>query len=74
MVNIDIEEKLFIERIENGFYTVDRAKNTGNDYVDSGRLDRDIEAVDDYTHSAEFDVIRNLRWLHGELHGMVSRY
>ena len=61
MPDYDREERLFLERIEEGFYTVDRARNNGNDYVDSGRLNRDTEAVAAFVNSDAFDVIRNLR-------------
>ena len=61
MPNYDLEEKLFLERIENGYYTVDRAKNSGDDYVDSGRLNRDTEAVEVFAKSDDFKVIRGLR-------------
>ena len=61
MPNYDLEEKLFLERIENGYYTVDRAKNSGDDYVDSGRLNRDTEAVEAFAKSDDFKVIRGLR-------------
>ena len=60
MPDYEREERLFLERIDEGFYTVDRARNNGSDYVDSGRLDRDTEAVVAYTNSEEFNVIRNL--------------
>ena len=61
MPNYDLEEKLFLERIENGYYTVDRAKNSGDDYVDSGRLNRDTDAVEAFAKSDDFKVIRGLR-------------
>lgn len=61
MPDYDREERLFLERIENGFYTVDRAVNCGDDYVDSGRLNRDTEAVAAFVRSDDFDVIRELR-------------
>ena len=55
------EEKRFRERLECGYYSVDRAKNTGDDYVENGKLDRDIKAVTEYAASDDFDVIRRLK-------------
>ena len=61
MLDYNREERLFLERIEEGFYAVDRARNSGDDYVESGRLIRDTEAVADFANSDDFNVIRELR-------------
>lgn len=61
MPDYEREERLFLDRIENGFYTVERARNSGDDYVDSGRLNRDTEAVAAFANSNDFNVIRELR-------------
>lgn len=61
MLDYDREERLFLERIEDGFYVVDRAGNCGDDYVESGRLDRDTEALGFYVNSDDFSAIRELR-------------
>ena len=61
MIDYEREEKLFLERIETGFYAVDRARNSGNDYVDSGKLNRDTEAVAAFVNSNDFHIIRKLR-------------
>ncbi len=61
MIDFAEEEKAFRKRLDENFYTLDRAKNTGDDYVRSGKLDRDTEAVIAFSASSDFDVIRNLR-------------
>ena len=61
MLDIVKEELIFRERLENGFYSLDRAKNCGSDYVKSGKLDRDTKAVIEYAGSKEFDAIKALR-------------
>ncbi len=60
LLNIDQEKKLFLERIEDDFYSVERAKNSGEDYVLSGKLARDTKAVEEFASSSDFDIIRNL--------------
>ena len=51
LLNCEVEAKLFEERLNSDFYQVERAKNTGENYVDSGKLDRDTQAVEEYASS-----------------------
>lgn len=59
-MNIVDEEEKFRKRLENGCFSVDR-KSSGEDYVESGKMDRDTEAVVEFADSEDFDVIRNLK-------------
>ena len=61
MPDFEREESLFRKRIDEGFYTIESAGNSGDDYVDSGRIDRDTEAVAAFVNSDDFNVIRELR-------------
>lgn len=61
MMDIDLEEKIFRKRLETDFYYLERAKNNGDDYVASGKLERDTEAVVSFANSDAFDVIKKLR-------------
>lgn len=54
------EARRFEERINSNFYSFDRAKNSGEDYVKSGKHKRDTKAVEKFAASDAFDAVRGM--------------
>ncbi len=61
LLNEEKEGIIFEKMLESDKYKFDRAKNLGENYVESGKLDRDVKEIQEFVNSDAFEVIRKLR-------------
>lgn len=60
MLSVEEETRKFRERLDSDFFAVDRSKNNGENYVESGKHKRDTEAVEELIKSDAFNIIRKM--------------